>query len=157
MILYKNYYVVKGFGDSNISKLNAFDKALMQAHISEANLVPVSSIIPVKCIKRNGFPKIKIGEIVFCVMARQEGKIGERISAGLAHVTVINKRNEKYGLVIELHGKMSKDAAKKQLKKMISEMAEIRKVDVSDVRIEICSIDKVKGKFGSVVVVNVYR
>ena len=45
MIKYNKHFIVKGSGEDNISNINAFDIALMEAGISEVNLVPVSSIL----------------------------------------------------------------------------------------------------------------
>lgn len=157
MIIYRSYYVVKGLGQSNISKINAFDSALISASIGEANLVPVSSILPSGCLRKNGIPKIEIGEVVFCVMARQDGIKGEKISAGLAHVLVRNRKNQKFGLVMEHHGKYKKEQLIRKLRKMITEMAYVRSLSVEDISLDVSHIDSIKTKYASVVVACVFR
>ncbi|MFA6420498.1 MAG: pyruvoyl-dependent arginine decarboxylase, partial [archaeon] len=43
--LTKKIAIVSGFGESDISKVNAFDKALICARIHDCNLIKVSSIL----------------------------------------------------------------------------------------------------------------
>ncbi|MFA5026147.1 MAG: pyruvoyl-dependent arginine decarboxylase [Candidatus Shapirobacteria bacterium] len=156
MIIYKNYVIVKGAGEDNASNINAFDAALMKAKISEVNLVGVSSILPENCIELDAPPKLKIGEVVFCVLARLDGKKGEKISAGIA--CVHGERNgKKYGLVMEAHNNVDKEDLEQDLKERIKSMLKLRDFKVYSTKIVVESIPEVKDNFGSAIVALVYR
>lgn len=157
MIIYKSYYIVMGGGVSDISQINSFDAALKKASISESNLVMVSSIIPEQCHQAIGAPIITIGEIVFCVMAKQDGVKGEKISAGLAHVRVVNSNGKHYGLLVEKHGNYTEKETISGLKKMIGEMSKIRKLKIEKLKIDVQCIKKITSKYATVVVVAVFR
>ncbi len=62
-------------------ELMSFELALRDAGIEKFNLVPVSSILPPRCRivdRKEGLKMLRVGEIVYCVMARfssrEEGK-----------------------------------------------------------------------------------
>lgn len=156
MIIYKKYFITKGLGESNVSYINAFDEALMDAGISEVNLVKVSSILPENCTEITNEPKLVIGEIVHCVLARIDGKCGDTISAGIACVHG-KKNGKKYGLVMEAEGFVDKNRLKKELEKRVKSMTKLRNFKVSKANIVIETTPRIRRKYASAVVVLVYR
>ncbi len=156
MILYKNYFITNGAGENDVSALNAFDVALFDAEISEANLVPVSSILPEKSKELSTRSSIKIGEIVHCVMARENGLKNERISAGVACIRG-HARGKNYGLVMEAHGHVSREELKRDIEGRVKSMCRLRDFVIDNQKIIIKEIQRINSNFGCVIVAVIYR
>ena len=99
-------------------KLGSFELALREAGIAQFNLVSVSSILPPNCSivsKKEGLKALKPGQIIYCVMAKNETNEAHRLlsaSVGLAVPTL----RKNYGYLSEHHafgeaGKKSGDYA----------------------------------------------
>lgn len=86
-------------------KLQSYEVALKDAGISQFNLVSVSSILPPGCKKmprEKGLTFLNPGEVVFCVMARNETNEPNRlISASVG--CAIPAGNIQYGYLSEHH------------------------------------------------------
>ncbi len=82
-------FFTKGVGRHK-ERLQSFEAALRDAGIEKFNIVSVSSIFPPGCKiiqKVHGLSELKAGQIVFCVMARNETNEPNRLlaaSIGLA-------------------------------------------------------------------------
>lgn len=98
-------FFTKGVGRHK-EKLAAFEAALRDAGIERFNLVHVSSIFPPQCkriSREEGLKRLSPGQVVFCVMARNETSEPNRLlaaSIGLARPT--DKANM-YGYLSEHH------------------------------------------------------
>jgi arginine decarboxylase len=97
-------FLTKGVGvDKN--RLSSFELALRAAGIERFNLVYVSSILPPDCkivTRTVGLKELVDGQIVYCVMARNETNEANRlISASIGVATPKNKRQ--YGYLSEHH------------------------------------------------------
>lgn len=104
MIVPKKMFLTKGVGvDKN--RLSSFELALRSAGIERFNLVHVSSILPPDCeiVPRNeGIKELMDGQIVYCVMARNETNEPNRlISASIGVATPKNRKH--YGYLSEHH------------------------------------------------------
>ena len=79
-------FFVKGVGVHPI-EIVSFDLALKDAGIETFNLVPVSSICPPGCkivTPEEGLKQLSPGEIVFCIMARNQTNIpGRKLGASI--------------------------------------------------------------------------
>jgi arginine decarboxylase len=146
------FFVTSGKATSGISELNAFDKALVMAGISEANLVPVSSVLP-KGARQVERASIERGTITFCVMARMDGEGGGKISAGLAYFA---RKDGAGGYVAEGHIHGSADELRKKLSARAKEMAALREIEGEQPSFAIEEIDIPKGQFGSCIAALVY-
>lgn len=146
------FFVTSGKATSDISALNAFDQALVMAGISEANLVPVSSVLP-KGIRQVRGASIKRGTITFCVMARQDGEGGGKISAGIAYFL---RKDGAGGYVAEGHLHGSAKELRKELIARVNQMASLREVKGEEPGFRIEEIDVPKGKFGSCIAVLIF-
>jgi arginine decarboxylase len=86
-------------------RLSSFELALRDAGIEKANLVTVSSIFPPFCqeiSRKEGEKLIMPGQIVHCVMARQDTNEPNRLIA--ASIGLARPSNpEKYGYLSEHH------------------------------------------------------
>ena len=106
-------FLTKGVG-RHIEKLASFELALRMAGIAAYNIVGVSSIYPPHCriiSKAAGLKLLQPGQIVFCVMARQETNENARLiasSIGLA----IPRDPSHFGYLSEHHsyGETNKQA-----------------------------------------------
>ena len=104
MFVPKAIFFTNGVGVHK-DRLSSFELALRDAGIEKANLVTVSSIFPPHCMeigRKEGEKLIKPGQIVHCVMARQDTNEPNRLiaaSIGLARPA----DKEKYGYLSEHH------------------------------------------------------
>ena len=97
-------FFTKGVGVHK-DKLAAFEAALRDAGIEKFNLVYVSSILPPNCkiiASEEGLSHLKPGQIVFCVMARQETNEPNRLICSSIGVAVPRDVNH-YGYLSEHH------------------------------------------------------
>lgn len=156
-MLFKKFFVTSGVGLSRTSKLNAFDKALMEAGICQCNLVPVSSILA-KGAKQINPVNIEPSSITFTVLARMDGSKGECISAGLGWTLCKNSKGEdSYGIVVEDRGKESECNTKENIELKMGEMLESRRMIAIKKNVKIAHIDEIpKDNFGSVIVALIY-
>lgn len=79
----KKVFFTRGVGRHK-EKLASFELALRDAGIEKFNLVTVSSIFPPNCrivTKEKGLEDFSPGEVVFCVMARNETNENNRLIA----------------------------------------------------------------------------
>jgi arginine decarboxylase len=104
MFVPKAIFFTNGVGVHK-DRLSSFELALRDAGIEKANLVTVSSIFPAHCIemsRKEGEKLIMPGQIVHCVMARQDTNEPNRLiaaSIGLARPS----DKHRYGYLSEHH------------------------------------------------------
>ncbi len=123
MLVYFN-----GAKGRSIHKLNAFDKALTELGIGNANLIKLSSVLPVNVKVIRELPReIKIGEIIPAVYVDVCIKEG-RAACGL----VIGYRKGGGGLFYEYKGN-NKEEVNKILEEMIEEAFEIREWELTKI------------------------
>lgn len=100
----KNYFMTYGIG-MHKDKLISFEYALRKAGIAEYNLVGVSSILPPNCKKisiEEGKARLTPGQIIFCVLSRNETDESERVLCAAVGVATPEDANQ-YGYIAELH------------------------------------------------------
>src|SRR5512137_499638 len=104
MMVPQKIFFVKGVGVHR-EKLSSFEAALRNAGIQMCNLVYVSSIFPPNCRimpRTDGLKQIKPGQIVYCVMARNETNEPNRlVSAAIGLAIPVDKQH--YGYLSEHH------------------------------------------------------
>src|SRR3989344_1136488 len=99
------YFITKGVGIHK-HKLNSFELALRDAGIQKFNLVTVSSILPPKCKKvtmQKGMEYLSAGEVVFCVMARNESNEPNRMITASVGLAIPKNSDSQYGYISEHH------------------------------------------------------
>lgn len=100
----KKIFFTKGVGVHK-EKLTSFELALRDAKIEKFNLVFVSSIYPPSCKKvsiEEGTKELHPGQIVYCVMSRNETNEPNRLSAASVGCAV-PADNGHYGYISEHH------------------------------------------------------
>ncbi len=100
----KKFFLTKGVGIHK-DKLRAFELALREAGIAHLNLVFVSSILPPGCkkvTKGKGIPFFNPGQIIYCVMSKNETNEPNRLIATSVGVA-IPSGNQHYGYISEYH------------------------------------------------------
>lgn len=100
----KKVFFTKGVGKHK-ERLASFELALRDAGIEKFNLVCVSSILPPNCktiTKEKGLQELKAGEIVHCVLARNETSENNRLVAASIGCAVPADINA-YGYLSEHH------------------------------------------------------
>lgn len=100
----RKFFFTKGVGVHK-EKLRAFELALKEAKIAHFNLVLVSSILPPGCKKvsrERGIMSLKPGEIVYCVMSRNEtDELNRLVAASVG--AAIPRGDKHYGYISEYH------------------------------------------------------
>ncbi len=100
----KHVFFTKGIGrDKN--KLIAFEKSLRDAKIAPFNIVNVSSILPPNVVEvsvSEGLKHLKHGQIVFCVMSRNESNEYNRMVSAAVGCAKPADSNA-YGYISEHH------------------------------------------------------
>ncbi|MFH1403652.1 MAG: pyruvoyl-dependent arginine decarboxylase [Candidatus Altiarchaeota archaeon] len=128
---YKRFFLTSGTGTSTISRLNALDKALMHANISQCNLVKVSSILAPDA-KETQPTEIPAGTITHCVLATIDGQTGQETTAGIAYAQLEDQKGKHtYGIVAEDTGHYNQKTCTNNLNEKILEMAEARKMKIT--------------------------
>ncbi len=100
----KRFFLTKGAGVHK-DKLASFEMALRKAGIEKCNLVNVSSILPPGCERmsiREGKKRLRPGQIVFVVMARNETNEPNRLVSSAIGVAKPAFK-EGYGYLSEHH------------------------------------------------------
>ena len=100
----KRMFFTKGVGRHK-EKLASFERALRDAGIEKFNLVYVSSIFPPNCkivTKEKGLQEMSPGEIVHCVMAKEQTNEANRLIAASIGLAVPSDPNT-YGYLSEHH------------------------------------------------------
>ena len=100
----EKFFFTKGVGTSK-EQLSSYELALRDAGIAQHNLVSVSSILPPGCKRiprEKGIKLLKPGEVVFCVMARNDTNEPNRL-IGAAVGCAVPKGDNKYGYLSEHH------------------------------------------------------
>ena len=98
-------FFTKGVGVAK-QQLMSLEMAFRNAGIEKFNLVTVSSILPPGCqriTKEKGLELLKPGEIVFCVMARNQTNEPNRLIAASIGCAVPADKIQKYGYLSEHH------------------------------------------------------
>lgn len=101
----KKVFFVNGVGRHK-ERLASFELALRDAGIEKFNLVCVSSILPPNCkiiTKDKGLQELNPGEIVHCVLARNETNENNRLVVASIGCAVPSDLNA-YGYLSEHHG-----------------------------------------------------
>jgi len=109
----KKIFLTKGVG-YNKEKLLSFEEALRSARVAHLNLVMVSSILAPQCKiipASRGLEYLRPGQIVFCVMARNETNESNRSICSSIGVAVPQDQNT-HGYLSEHHsfGQKQKEA-----------------------------------------------
>lgn len=100
----KKMFFVKGSGVHK-DKLASFEAALRSAGIEKCNLVYVSSIFPPECkilTSKAGLKLLSPGQVVFCVMARNETNEPNRLVSAAIGLAVPDNCSH-YGYLSEHH------------------------------------------------------
>ena len=100
----KAVFLTRGVGRHR-EKLASFEEALRDAQIAQFNLVTVSSIFPPGCrliSRKRGLEKLNAGQILFCVMSRNETDENRRLLATSVGLAIPANRTA-YGYLSEHH------------------------------------------------------
>lgn len=103
-LLPKAVFLTGGVGRHR-EKLASFEEALRDARIAQFNLVSVSSIFPPGCrliSRARGLEKLSAGQILYCVMSRNETSENRRLLAASVGFAVPADRGA-YGYLSEHH------------------------------------------------------
>ena len=112
------FTIVSGMGEAK-ERLVAFDNALISAGISNYNLLRVSSILPVNCMRAGKIDK-REGSVLLTaygtISSKQPGeKIASAVSVG------IPRHSEDIGVIMEYSGVCSKEEAESTVREMARE------------------------------------
>jgi arginine decarboxylase len=101
----KKVFFTNGVGVHR-EKLESFEMALRDAGIEKFNIVTISSILPPACqiiSKKSGLEQLKAGQIVFCVMSRNESNEPNRLMVASVGIAEPSDKTQ-HGYISEHHG-----------------------------------------------------
>jgi len=145
------FFVASASASSDVSDLNAFDKALIKMGIGEQNLVPVSSVIPIGA-KEVPAKELPMGAVTHCVLSDIRGVDGETVAAGIAYAF---RRDGKGGYVAEGRGNDA-EALRSSLEEKMNEIAKSRNVTMNEIKCVTASLTIPKGQYGACVAALVF-
>ncbi|MCL2786471.1 MAG: pyruvoyl-dependent arginine decarboxylase [Methanomassiliicoccaceae archaeon] len=145
------FFVTSASAVSEVSDLNAFDRALIKMGIGEQNLVAVSSVIP-EGSKEVGVSDIPMGAVTHCVLAQMRADDGT-ISAGIAYAL---RKDGKGGYVAEGRMRAGKDELILSLNEKMNEIAAARCVELNEIRYAAEEMTVSKGMYGACVAALVF-
>jgi arginine decarboxylase len=148
----RRFFVGSGKAVSQVSDLNAFDEALLEAGIGDTNIISVSSILPpdIKEVKMEDLPR---GAIIHCVLAQQRGGEGEMITAGIGYAF---RKDRQGGYVVEGHMHGTKRALKEILEWKLNGMAKRRGVQLGQYHYKIEELSIPMDHYGACIAALVY-
>ena len=127
----QNYYITSGKGES-IYELVAFDNALINAGISNYNLVRVSSILPIGCSQKNKID-LKEGSMLLTAYGTISSSVpGERIASAVAIGIPADK--SKIGVIMEYSGKNNAAGADEIVREMVKESMSRHGLDILEIK-----------------------
>lgn len=158
-LIFKNFLVRKGVGQSHHSNILAFDSALRNASMNQYNLVPVSSMLSSGSREIFYSKKLfEIGEVIFCVLSQTYGEQGQQMYAGLGYALGFDKRTKKrYGFVLERHNRAGHRALRRDIEVGLKQMARIRNFRITEKKIYLSGLKKIKKRFACALVILIYR
>jgi arginine decarboxylase len=113
--------------------LNAFDNALLAAGIGNINLIKISSILPPD-VPVVDLPKIKPGALVPTAYAAMTSETpGERVAAAVGYA--IPDDPAKNGVIMEFHGRSTREEAEEQIRTMLEEAFRVRGETIAEMRV----------------------
>jgi len=145
------FFVASASATSDVSELNAFDKALIKMGIGEQNLVPVSSVIPMGA-KEVSAKEMPMGAVTHCVLSDIRGGDGETIAAGIAYAF---RKDGKGGYVAEGRGN-AVTALIYSLEQKMNEIAKSRNVSMNEIKYVTAALTIPKGQYGACVAALVF-
>lgn len=148
------FTVTTGIGISDISFMNAFDNAMIDAGIGDINLVKVSSVLPPNIEKIDKIPHV-IGDFLPGVIAVSTGR-GKELAAGIAYTF---RKDGKGGYVAEHTAQQDEIHDETFVKALIyktEEMGLARKVKLEKPHLTKTKVKVKKNKYGCALTVLVY-
>jgi pyruvoyl-dependent arginine decarboxylase len=144
-------WAVVGKGESDTSKMCAFDAALYDAEIGICNLVVYSSKMPADVKWRDFREELVPGQELKVILARTHGTKGQKIASGIGIA-----ETDDYPIVTEVDGKSTPEEAEKQIKDELTEMAEIASLKIKSIKTWVSNTE-VKKKHGCVLSLIIYN
>ena len=126
-----SYILVSGVGNDKF-QLVSFDKALFASKIANYNLVKVSSILPPNC-KEEYKITARQGSILFTAYASvsscEQGILSAAVGVGIPQST------DEIGVIMEFSCRDSESVAIHQVREMVKNSMELRKIRIQEIRI----------------------
>ena len=124
------FYLTAGAAEG-YTPLNAFDAALLAAHVGDVNLVKLSSILPPSCKKVEGF-KLEPGSLTPVAYASITSHLpGETIAAAVACAVPVNP--DEPGVIMEYSARGSAENAEEIVREMARQAFLIRGREVKEI------------------------
>jgi len=135
------YFFVKGAAEG-LTKLNAFDKSLLNSGIGDTNLIRLSSIVPPNCqeIEKVKIPGGSFVPIAYAGLTSDHA--GEIISAGVA--IGIPQDSTLPGLIMEYSAVSDRQSVEEMVKKMVIEGFRYRDRELKEIKTAVTSIKVIK-------------
>jgi len=133
----RHFALVVGKGRSQVSLLNAFDAALLDAGIAHYNLVRVSSVLPPGATERAAveLPPGALLPIAYGSISSAEK--GHLLTAAVA--AALPQHQGDHGVIMEYSGHLDPTEAKELVEAMAQEAMELRALSVKEIKTAVIS------------------
>lgn len=140
----KKFFICSGRGFDEKHSLVAFDNALLNAGISNYNLLKVSSILPANCIQVQNIDLVE-GAVLPTAYARMDCNQPGRMVSTAVGVAIPTDPNS-VGVIMEYSGYCSAEESKQQITDMLQKAMKNHNISYQDLLIS--SIDSIVPKAG---------
>lgn len=135
-------FVLKSGVGVGIEKMSAFDRALLEADVSDYNLIKVSSILPPQCMHYCDIDLKKGSLLPSAYASCFSDQVGETIAAAVAVGIPVD--SDDIGVIMEYSGKISQELAEAKVRELVREAMDRRNIcikSISSTAVE-CKIEK---------------
>lgn len=144
-------WVTTGTGLSTTSKLNAFDKSLVDAGVGHLNLIEYSSILPKDVVFEDFLENLEAGQATGAIMAIANGNEESRVAAAIGIALT-----DQYGLVAKASDFSNPKQARIAVETRLKEMCTSRKLKMKEIITRVSDLDIPSGSLGYVVALVVF-
>lgn len=124
------FYMASGIGLDG-QKLVSFDNALLNAGFSEYNLIRVSSILPINCIKVNEISLKKGSPLLVAFGSISSDMVNSTISSAVS--IAVPQRSNEIGIIMEYSGYCDKKKAEMEVTMMAEKAMRNHNIPIKEI------------------------
>ena len=144
----KNFQISSGAAVAK-QELVAFDKALIDAGISNYNLLRVSSILPIGCVQADRIDKLEGSALLVAYGSYSSNTAGEIIASAVG--IGIPEDENRVGVIMEFAGVCDASAAEETVREMVSDAMKNHAIKCKNILTSSTEATVPEGEYASVI------
>ena len=149
MLPYPKKFMISSGAAAAKQELVAFDKALIEAGISNYNLLRVSSILPIGCCQADAVDKLEGSALLVAYGSHSSNIPGETIASAVG--IGVPKDKNRVGVIMEFAGVSDAAEAEETVRKMVSDAMENHGIDCDEILTSSVETTVIAGEYASVI------